>query len=300
MPETDPGDAPMAGDPPAGDPTSGPSIDLSQPEPAEPATDADLGANDTAEGDDDPPTPRADTVTPDPTPTPPTVVADPGVPGGGPGAGRRPPWLLLLGVVAAIVVVVAVIFLTKDGDDEKPPDTSSSTTATTGPLNTEDWVTASDPSSGFSIKHPKEWERLEATGDVKVLLRFGPENVLGITARDIDVADAPNVIEQAMADVELIEEETPYSVDGFPGAVYIYTKPTSTESPGEGVIVHYFVVGRTKLYALVFVVSPAEELNRTAATISAVAQSFTSTVERPPTSTTTTTGPTASTPTTGG
>ena len=299
MPETDPGDAPTTGDPPAGDPTSAPSIDLSQPEPADPAADADLGASDTAEGNDIAPTPPPDSVATDPAP-PPTAVAAPDVPGGGAGGGpRRPPWLLLLGVVAAIVVIVAVIFLTKDGDEEEPPGASSSTTVTTEPLDTADWVTASDPSSGFSIKHPEEWERLEATGDVKVLLRFGPENVLGITARDVDVADAPNVIEQAMADVQLIEEETPYSVDGFPGAVYIYTKPTSAESPGEGVIVHYFVVGRTKLYALVFVVSPAEELNRTAATISAVAQSFTSTVERPPTATTTT-SPAATTPTTGG
>lgn len=281
-------------DRPATDPDEPvPGIDLSSPEEPErgaPAPDEpDLAAESPAATEpalDEPPTAA-------PAAPPATAAAPP------PPPDRKPtPWLLIGGVVAAVLVVVLAIALTRDSDDE--PSTATSTTTTVAPIDTDDWETAEVSNFQFSVRHPEDWERLEIKDDIKVLLRFGPENVFGVTVRDIAATEAPDVIDQAMSQVQLLEEPGTFVVDGFPGAVYIYAKEKTEDSPGDGVVVHYFVVANSKLYAMVFAVSPPEELNRVARTISAVANTFKSTAERPPAPASTTTAPASDTTTTTG
>ena len=284
-------------DSPAKDPDEPvPGIDLSEPEVPEPDAPApeDPGTGAGTAGATDPATDEPPTAAPAAVPPPPATASAPP-----PSPERKPtPWLLIAGVVAAALVVVLAIVLTRDNDEE--PSTATSTTTTLAPIDTDDWETAEVSNFQFSVRHPEDWERLEIKDDVKVLLRFGPENVFGVTVRDVAAADAPNVIDQAMSQVQLLEEPGTFVVDGFPGAVYIYSKEKTAESPDEGVVVHYFVVANTKLYAMVFAVSPPEELNRVARTISAVANTFTSTAEKPPAPTTTTAPAADSTTTTTG
>lgn len=266
-----------------------PGIDLSEPEASEPAA----STPEAPESE----TPRPEAPAPDPVPTEP-----PPAPASAPPAGptRQPPWMLIAGVVAAVLVVVLVIVLTRGGDDDPPAAGSTTTTSTAAQIDTGDWDTAEVANSQFRIRHPKDWERLEIKDDVKVLLRFGPQSVLGVTVRDIASTEAADVIQQAMSEVQLLEEPSTFVVDGFPAAVYIYAKEKTDDSPDDGVVVHYFVVANTKLYAMVFAVSPPEELNRVARTISAVANTFTSTAEKPPAPASTTTAPGSSTSTSTG
>ena len=224
----------------------------------------------------------------------------PGDDTGEPAQRTKAPWSRVAVVAAAVGVVVAVLGIglvgyliaKSTGEKVKNATSTTSTTVKAAPVDTANWVTETDEASGFTLKHPRDWEKLPSQGDVKLLLRLGAESVVGVSARDVDASVAPDVIQQAMADVELLETPRQFNLNDVPAAVYIYKKPVSTDNPAEGVVVHYFAITQSKMYAMVFVTSPPEELNRLGRTISAVAESFKSTFGGP------TPEPTTTTPTT--
>lgn len=308
-------------------PPTVPAIDLSEPEepaPPSPAENAPLLASPDAEptappeprppGAGEPPIPTAagphipgpgipplaaatDAIAPPP-PTPATT--DPGgtEPRGGPPRGQV--WKMALVVVVFLAVVVVAFLLGKkgggDSQDTAPPTTS--TTIDTRPVDTSTWATFTDEAAGFTVKHPKDWLSLPISSAERLVLQAGAGSAAQITVRNIDSASAPEVIKQVMADASLVETPREFVQDGHPAIVYIFNTPITEDSPDPGVAVQYFVVTPTKLYTLLFVTRPPEEINRLGRTFSAVAASFDSTSDSPapePAATTTTPSAQAST-----
>lgn len=279
LPESDAGE--RAGSDPIGPTPAIPPIDLSEPEPPAPIADPppfvdpsapttpDASDSDPFVADDTPPsappsepsdaTRITSSATGEPMTTPPSRP-------------KGPPWAIILaalGGVAVLIVVVFAIRLTKEAD--KVPDVAVTTTTT---FSTAGYVTFTDEMAGFKIQHPKDWDPLPIQGAERLLLRAGPESAAQITVRNIPSTDAPAIIQQVMADVNLVEDPREFKLNGLPAVVYIYKTPVTKESPDEGVVVHYFVLSPSKMYQLVFVTRPATEINRLGRTISAVSESF--------------------------
>lgn len=271
-----------------------PGIDLSEPEPSSGAAAEEVATS------EDPPADRppvADTTDDEPpAPPPPAAAAIPLAT-----TARKPPWLLIAGVAAAVLLVVLAIVLTRDGDKE--PTASSTTTSTTAAIDTDDWDTADLSAYEFSIRHPKDWIRLEPKDELRVLLQMGSQSFMGVSVYDVDYTQAADYIDAKMKDATQIEDPATYSADGYPAVVYIFKYEPTEGDPTDGVVVNYFVVAKSRLYSMTFVVRPQDEINRLGRLISAVAKTFKTTGEKPPPATTTTTAPASSgstTTTTGG
>ena len=311
MPPPDGDGAATADDRGAGGPVSDdapppavPAIDLSKPEEPEPTSPIDAGALVSAPDAGSPgsvaPTPPlgpgGDDATP-PLPPPPaapaTVAPGPETQSTrGPG-GQGWKMALVVGIFLAVVVVAYLLGKKGGGDSQDDPTPTSNTTQSTKPVDTSAWSTFTDEAAGFTIKHPKDWRRLPTQSAERLVLQAGPESAAQITVRNIDSSTAPEVIQQVMADASLVETPREFALGGLPAIVYIFNTPITEDSPDPGVAVQYFVVGPQKLYTMVFVTRPPEELNRLGGVFSAVASSFKSTSDAPapePSSTTSTTG----------
>lgn len=216
-------------------------------------------------------------------PAPPVGDADPGEDTKGdkvtsPLSGG-PPKAMILGVVALLGVLVVAFVLVKRISDKTTPDAATtSTTINTAPVNTDNWAVAKDDESGFTLKYPKGWKIAGApAGQNRLLITAGEQNFLLVTARNVDPTTLPDVIAQAMSDLDIISGPSELRVGGLKAVLYIYKSPVTADNPTDGVIIHYFVVRGSKLYSLVFQARPREELNRLATTFNAVVNTFQST-----------------------
>lgn len=266
-----------AGDVPTGDATAPPPpIDLSEPEPVGAAAVPPMAA------------PPADV------PPAPPVAGDGGGVEPGPERPRvpAPPWKLIAVVVGFLVVGAIAFVVGRSGKDDGGT-ASSSTTVAPAPVNTADWVSTTDP-SGFSVKHPKDWEKLQPSGNTKVLFRMGAKSVLGITAYDVAYNDAAGVIADVMKDAQLVAQPQDTQLGGLPAVVYIFNKD-ATDNNDAATVVQYFAITKNRMFSLIFAMSPPEEVNRLARTVSAVSKTFESSLEKPPLETATTTAPGATT-----
>lgn len=268
----------------AGDtPPAVPAIDLSKPEEPAPSSTVDSGplvsAPDAEPLAPPPMPPAADTppappvppasVPPAPPPAPESSPEKPGTP-----KGQTLKLALLVVFFIAVVVVAYVLGKSGGGGDEPIASSTTSTTIDDTPVNTSTWETFTDDASGFSIKHPDDWERLPLQGAERLFLQGGPSTAAQVTVRNISEADAPAVIQEIIKDAELVEEPADFQLSGAPAIVYIFRTPINEDSPDPGLAVQYFVVSPNKLYSIVFVTRPPEELNRLGRIFNAVAASF--------------------------
>ncbi|HEX2700821.1 MAG TPA: hypothetical protein VHM89_11535 [Acidimicrobiales bacterium] len=293
-------------------PPAVPAIDLSEPEepaPTSPLTGGPLVSAPDATSHIPPESPATPVASPPlagegdgavpPAPPVPTVPpSDPVAPGSETepsGSPKGQAWKMVLVVAVFLAVVVVAYLLGKKGggDSQDEPSSTSTTAVDTKPVDTSSWATFTDDAAGFTIKHPKDWQKLPTQSAERLVLRAGAESAAQVTVRNIESSTAPDVIQQVMADSSLVEQPREFDLNGLPAVVYIFNTPVDADSPDPGVAVQYFVVGPHKLYTIVFVTRPPEELNRLGRIFSAVASTFKSTSDTPapePSSTTSTTG----------
>lgn len=160
----------------------------------------------------------------------------------------------------------------------------------------EPFVTFRDPETGFSIRHPKSWERLTAPDpDVRLVVSNGQlDTLLARFARFQDPVTSENIGNiKAFTDgvvsgggVTVLQQRS-VTINGLIGYHYLYR--FRDEGRGmEGVHSHYFLFQGRKMHSLVFQALPAEDFAGLSAIFDEMAGSFRSdpdTVE--PTSTTT-------------
>ncbi len=207
--------------------------------------------------------------------------------------------MVLVVAVFLAVVVVAFVLGKKDGGKDTASPTTSTTAVDTSPVNTSSWATFTDSESGFTFKHPKDWIKLPTDGAERAVLQAGPESFAIVTVRNISSDDAPEIIQGALEGTKFVEGGDPANdeINGLPVVRDIFETTIDADSPDPGLAVRYFVVAPTKLYMLVFVTRPPEELNRLARTFKGVANSFTNTSDQPAPEPSTTVAP-GTTPTT--
>lgn len=302
---------PRPPDPGVEDPTTGaggpgpepaPAIDLSKPEepaPSSPAAGGPLVSAPEPEGvapvlsGEPPSAPPTEPPGDHDGPASPPHAAAPVAADAAKGSGGQAWKMALVVVVFLAVVVVAYVLGRSGGDDEPVVTATTTTTIDISPVDTSAWATFTDTAAGFTIKHPKDWQSLPIESAERLVLQAGRESAAQVTVRNIAASDAPDVIAGVMEGSKLVEEPKEFDLNGVPAIVYIYDTPIDEDSPDPGVAVQYFVVSPNKLYTLVFVTRPPEEINRLGRTFSAVAASLTITSEDPapepaPTTTTTT------------
>ena len=192
---------------------------------------------------------------------------------------------------------LGAFLLGRETDDESEPGATGTTApAVTTPAG---FVTVADDEGGFTIKHPKEWKSIRPpAGDERLLLSAGGQNYLRLRVVAIEPGiDVKSSIEQGLTSegVKVVKQQE-ITVNGIPGLYYLYTfSDPSTEK--EGVHAHYFLVRGQKMYTMVFQALPTEEFTRLAPVFDKVAESFTSTSDKPAPTPTSTPAP-AETPTT--
>jgi len=218
------------------------------------------------------------------------------------GAPKGQIWKMALVVVVFLAVVVVAFILGKNGGGKDDTAGSTSTTGVdTSPIDTSKWATFTDSEAGFTLKHPKDWLKLPTDGAERIVLQAGPESAAYVTVRNISAEAAPDVIQQSLGGVTYVEGGEPSNdaINGLPVVRDIFETPINDDSPDPGVAVRYFVVSKSKLFMIVFVTRPPEELNRLARTFKGVSGSFKVTSDDPAPEPSTTTAPGAgTTPTT--
>jgi hypothetical protein len=160
----------------------------------------------------------------------------------------------------------------------------------------EPFVTFRDPESGFSVRHPKSWERLTSPDPaVRLVVSNGQlDSLLVRFARFQDPVTRENVGDiKAFTDAVVsggkvtVVEQQAVTINGLLGYYYLY-RFKDEDRGTEGVHAHYFLFQGRKMHSLVFQALPAEDFAGLSATFDEMAGSFRSdpdTVE--PTSTTT-------------
>lgn len=241
------------------------------------------------------PTAATEPAAPEPAaPEPPKLPPEPQRRGGD---GRRRGVVLV--VLVAAIVAVGALLLARRGDEPAGTPASREGTTTTTATAPVEFVEFRDEATGFSMRHPKTWERLtHPSPEVRLVLSDGRLNavLVRVTPTENPVT-AENLLEaKAFTDAVVSGEgvtvlsQQPITLNGMPGFYYLYTFKDG-DTGLEGAHSHYFVFQGRKMHSIVFQALPTAEFDALAGLFDQMAESVRSdpNVELPPTTSTTST-----------
>ena len=212
------------------------------------------------------------------------------------GQARRQPsqraTVLVLSVLTAVVVAVAIgAFLvgsTPPGVQQGQPTTTApsgpSTSVTPSTVPAAALTTFRDPTTGFSIRYPRAWERVESNDpSVRLVVIAGENDAFSVRVQRFEQPTTAENIQNVKAFTEAVVtsnrsakilQQKEISVDGMPGYYYLYTY--ADPSGQEGAHAHYFLFRGRKANQLVFQAVPTADFQQLAFVYDQVAESFTS------------------------
>ncbi len=205
--------------------------------------------------------------------------------GGGAGQALRRYWPVAVLAVTTVVLAVGIAIALRNtsGKPKRP--------ASPPPL---ELVTVNDRDAGFTIKHPKGWQRMSVppgADDLRLVLRVGGPGGEddGMWVRVIPPDRVNQKFSEFTADIAAITggmacgaegsrclQQKEVNIGGLIGVQYIYLTP-KTESGQTNVHYQYFLrpgKDQGKLYVLVFETQPNEDLTRLAPLFDQVLFSF--------------------------
>ncbi len=210
--------------------------------------------------------------------------------------------VVLVGVsVVVVLLLIGAILIPSGGGSSQSGQTSQTTDPTAlGTTVPEAALTSfKDDATGFSVKYPKAWNRVDS-GDptIPLILSFGEADAVRVRLEHTDVAtNAENIGNiKAFTDGVIGQNKTAkllqqrqVAVDNMPGYYYLYTFVDET-SGAEGVHAHYFLFRGKKMYTVVLQALPSEGFAALAPAFDQVIESIRTTPDLPSST------PSASTP----
>jgi hypothetical protein len=190
-----------------------------------------------------------------------------------------------LAVVLAVVVLGAGVFWFMNRSEDKPPATPEAAN--------DEFATIEDPEAGFSIKLPEDWQFFEqeqpdpqirmvvgtpgTQNNLRVRVSPLPEPVvIANNTPDTVIAELQAQFDQYIDEGESVKEvlqRQRVNINGVHGWEYLYTF-TNEPSGEEGVHSHFFLLGGSRLYVLVFQVLPTSNFQDYARTFDEIITSF--------------------------
>ena len=228
-----------------------------------------------------------------------------------PEGGRRrvPKWPLVAFAAAGVALLVAAFVLARS-TNEAGEKLSDRPVATTAPRTTvpADFATFQDPETGTTLRHPREWRRIDSPDPgVRLLLHAGAQNSVLVRVIPVETPITPQNLGnmRAVADAIVsapgtrVLNQRDITLNGMPGFHYLYTF-NDPPSGLDGVHSHYFLFQGRKMNMLVFQALPVEDFARLAPVFDQIAETFQSdpAVDPPATTVVPSTTAPASTPTT--
>lgn len=201
------------------------------------------------------------------------------------------PLVVTLSVLSGLVAVVAIVAFTRSpqrGGNAvgRPPGGAGGTTvpAQAGPTTLPEsaFTTFRDPTGGFDLRYPREWERLESRDpNVRLGVRIGGDNALSVRVQRFEQPTTSENIENIKAFTDgvvgsnataKVLQQRAVTIDGMPGYFYLYTY-TDEATGNEGVHAHYFLFRGRKANQIVFQASP-DDFERLAPVFDQIISSF--------------------------
>ncbi|MCA1691336.1 MAG: photosystem II reaction center PsbP family protein, partial [Actinobacteria bacterium] len=197
--------------------------------------------------------------------------------------------VILLSVLTGAIVAVAIVAFVLSRSATKAGEEAQATT-TVPPTNTivtlpeSAFTTFRDDQTGFTIKYPRTWERLQPpVADIRLVTNAGGYDGFRIRVAPIEVpATVENIGNfKAVTDTiafgdrsaKLIQEQL-VTLNGLLAYYYLYTfqDPITNQ---EGIHAHYFVFEGLRMFMINFQTIPTEEFVRQAGIFDQIAESFT-------------------------
>jgi hypothetical protein len=149
------------------------------------------------------------------------------------------------------------------------------------PARPANYVTFRDDQAGFTIDHPKDWQRLLVSqGDRRLVLKAPGENDDGLAVTVVpeeQMNDRIAAFSEAIKETQVLEEK-PVNINGMSGYYYLYTYKDQSKNQ-DGVHLHYFLRQGPKLNIIVMQALPSDGLERRAEDFTQMLASFQSTTE---------------------
>lgn len=203
--------------------------------------------------------------------------------------------IVLSGVsVVVVLLLIGAFIIPSGGGDPQSGQTSQTTDPTALGTTVPDAQLTSfkDDATGFSIKYPKAWTRVESSDPgVPLILSFGNRDALHVRLEHTEVpTNAANIANiKAFTDGVVGQNKTAkllqqrqVAVDNMPGYYYLYTF-VDQESGAEGVHAHYFLFRGRKMYSVVLQALPSEGFSGLAPVFDQVIESIKTTPDLPST-----------------